>query len=69
MPKIKIELTETDMKAALAFWVDQGMPKADEAALRRVSMNYSAPPAGGRDPREYGYHYASVESGEGQSDG
>ena len=66
MPKIKIGLTEQDMKAALAFWVDQGMPKADESTLRRVRMNYSAPPAGSRDPRECGYHYASVESVEGE---
>ena len=64
MPKIKVELTEQDMKTALAFWVDRGMPKSDEATLRRVRVNYSAPPAGSRDPREYGYHYASVESEE-----
>lgn len=62
MPKMKVELTERDMKNALAFWVDQGRPELPEFSQKRVRIGFSK--AVGNDPREYDYHYATVESGE-----
>lgn len=58
MPTTTTELDESDIKAALAFWVESGCPPYTDADTKRVTLNYC--PKVGNDPREYAYHYASV---------
>jgi hypothetical protein len=64
MAKMKVELDQTDIQTALAFWVDQGMPEASEPVRQRVTIRFSK--SSGSDPREYDYHYATVNLKEGE---
>ena len=57
MPRTETHLNETDMKVALAYWVDAGCPM-DGADPGRVSLCFSKAP--GVDPREHDEYDAVV---------